>query len=289
LRVIALFKSSGSVVQMPGFPVQVPQNERSSPRIPCSGRVGIRVQVASESVFRSARKTHEEDALDAELQIVPPPRYTSADFAVPEAWNLRGKLDVPKERFISYPGLESALDGEPIYGWAGWDHLQRAHALSALFNNRKAEGWGADRLTPILAGLLELLPWLKQWHNEPDADGERMGDMYETVLREDCRELGLTEDDLRAWRPAATRRGRKVKPAEIGDAASQVEKRPRKQATVAADDTTATPPRKAGRKRTSTAPPADSTAAPASDAPAVKPPPARKSRKSTKPPQSDLF
>ena len=32
-----------------------------------------------------------------------PPKYTGADFAKVSYWRNRGKLDVPKERFISYP------------------------------------------------------------------------------------------------------------------------------------------------------------------------------------------
>ena len=36
-------------------------------------------------------------------------------------------------------------------------------------------GWPPERLQPLLAGLLELVPWLEQWHNELDpAYGERM-------------------------------------------------------------------------------------------------------------------
>ena len=135
-----------------------------------------------------------------------PPPYDIKDFRNPNYFRLRGKLDVPKERFISYPGCESDADGEPVYGWAGWDHLQRASALMDLFYKRKNdEDWTAERLTPILAGLLELLPWLKQWHNEPDADGSRMGDDYEAVLDEELRGLGLSRDKLRAWRPAPGR------------------------------------------------------------------------------------
>ncbi|MEP7124751.1 MAG: restriction endonuclease, partial [Byssovorax sp.] len=124
---------------------------------------------------------------------------------------LRGKLDVPKERFISYPGCESDHDHEPVYGWAGWNHLQQAQALSALYQNRKQEeAWGKDRLTPMLAGLLELIPWIKQWHNEPSDEygGLRLGEFFDSFLDGECRGLGLTRDDLRAWRPEAKKRGK---------------------------------------------------------------------------------
>ena len=82
-------------------------------------------------------------------------------------WRLRGRLDVPKERFISYPCCERDADPSLVVAWAGWDHLQQAHALAAYYVERKdPEGWPPERLMPLLAGLLELLPWLHQWHND---------------------------------------------------------------------------------------------------------------------------
>ncbi len=140
-----------------------------------------------------------------------PPKYEKLDYTDDVVWRLRGKLDVPGERFISYPGCESDNDGEPVYGWAGWDHLQRAQALATLYLKRKdGEGWTRERLTPMLAGLLELIPWVKQWHNEPSAEfnGLRMGDYYEQFLDGECRQHGLTHDDLRAWRPPKKTRGK---------------------------------------------------------------------------------
>lgn len=163
-----------------------------------------------------------------------PPKYVDKDFQDQRHWRLRGKLDVPKERFISYPGCESDEDGEPVYGWAGWNHLQRAQALASLYQKRKTEeGWTADRLTPMLAGLLELLPWIKQWHNEPDAefDGQRMGDFFAQFLDGECQSLGLTHADLEAWRPTrATKSSTKAArtQATSDDADSPPAKRTRK-------------------------------------------------------------
>ena len=144
-----------------------------------------------------------------------PPKYVQADFRLSSLWQLRGKLDVPKERFISYPGCESDEDGSPVYGWAGWNHLEQAQALAALYNDRKdREGWAKDRLVPMLAGILELLPWVKQWHNEPndDFDGLRLGEYFDGFLQTQMRELGVTTADLESWRPEArTRRTTKRK------------------------------------------------------------------------------
>src|SRR6185436_6801785 len=128
------------------------------------------------------------------VEVPVPPKFLPKDFREQRFWSLRGKLDVPKEAFISYPGCESDQDGEPVYGWAGWNHLQRAQALAALYQKRKTdEGWTTERLTPMLAGLLELLPWIQQWHNELDPEyGLRMGDYFAQFLDGELATLGLS-------------------------------------------------------------------------------------------------
>lgn len=150
---------------------------------------------------------------DAEVGTIPvPPKYQSKDFIKADVWRLRGGLDVPKERWISYPGCERGADGSLVIAWAGWNHLQQATALAGYYMDMKdSEGWEPSRLQPLLASLLELVPWLKQWHNELDpAFGARMGDYYRSFVTEEARALGFTLDDLRAWKPVAqaTRKGR---------------------------------------------------------------------------------
>lgn len=72
-----------------------------------------------------------------------------------------------------------------------------------------------ERLKPLLAGLWELVPWLRQWHNDLDpATGLRLGDYFAGYVEEQVRELGMTVDALRAWTPPAPpRRSRRRKPA----------------------------------------------------------------------------
>ena len=150
-----------------------------------------------------------EDRGEKPGDIPVPPKYDPKDFRDPVYFRLRGKLDVPKERFISYPGCESDQDGEPVYGWAGWNHLQQAQALAALYQKRKTEeAWTKDRLTPMLAGLLELLPWIQQWHNAPSDEyaGMRLGDFFQTFIDGECSTLGLTREDLTTWRPDPRKR-----------------------------------------------------------------------------------
>jgi hypothetical protein len=134
-----------------------------------------------------------------------PAKYQPKDFAKPEIWRLRGALDLPKERWVSFPGCERGADGSLVVAWAGWDHLQRATALSAYYLDMKDnEGWEAARLQPLLAGLLELVPWLKQWHNEYDAaHATRMGDYFDAFVADEARTQGFTAEDLRNWKPTA--------------------------------------------------------------------------------------
>ncbi|KAA6183781.1 BREX-2 system adenine-specific DNA-methyltransferase PglX [Thiohalocapsa marina] len=142
-----------------------------------------------------------------------PPKYAQADFAKASYWPLRGKLDVPKERWFSLPGCEKGGDSTLVIGWAGLDHLQRAQAIASWYLDRKEqEGWSAGALQPMLVALDELIPWLQQWHNAIDPEyGERMGDYYEGFLQEELRQLEIARDALLDWRPPAATRGRRRK------------------------------------------------------------------------------
>ena len=171
---------------------------------------GLRIRSDWERTWELQRR---EDAGETVANIPVPPKYGQKDFLKSEYWSLRGKLDVPKERFISYPGAEREADSSLVIGWAGWDHLQRAQALASYaLERREQDGWEQERLIPLLAGLAELLPWLKQWHNEVDPhSGERMADYFETFLQEELRELSLTPSQLANWRPAARKTHSKAK------------------------------------------------------------------------------
>jgi hypothetical protein len=140
------------------------------------------------------------------------PKYEAKDFLKSDIARLRGPLDVPKERWVSYPGCERGADNSLPIAWAGWNHLQQATALAAYYLEvKEREGWKPVRLQPLLGGLMELVPWLEQWHNEIDpAYGERMGTYYRGFVNEEARALGFTWNELRAWKPTVARgkRGR---------------------------------------------------------------------------------
>jgi hypothetical protein len=143
-----------------------------------------------------------------------PPKYTSADFLSSGFWRLRGKLDVPKERWVSFPHCEGE-DGTLVIAWAGYDHLQLARAIAERYEHAKEhEG---RKLVPLLACIGQLIPWLKQWHNELDpAFGTRMGDYFESYLAEEAKALGMSVDEVMAWTPPANaKKARRKKKVEV--------------------------------------------------------------------------
>jgi hypothetical protein len=110
---------------------------------------------------------------------------------------------VPKERWVSFPYCE-ADDDTLMVAWAGYDHLQLARAVSAYYVDVQERLGGSDdpRLLPLLAGLIELLPWLKQWHNDVDPEfGMPMGDYFEGFVQEEARQMGKTLNEISAWEP----------------------------------------------------------------------------------------
>ena len=153
----------------------------------------------------------EEDRTGQRLNIPVPPKYTSADFIKNSSWRRRGKLDVPKERFISYPMASPDSDESLLLGLAGWDHGEQAYALVTLIEERSAiDGWDAEKLIPLLAGLLEVMPWVRQWHNEVDpAFGASPAETYDIYLIDQREKYGLTEQDLHNWHPPQPARGRR--------------------------------------------------------------------------------
>jgi hypothetical protein len=128
-----------------------------------------------------------------------PPKYTSADFLTANTWRLRGKLDAPKERWVSFPHCEGH-DPSLVIAWAGYDHLQLARAIAERYEHAKEhEG---RKLIPLLACIGHLVPWLKQWHNDLDPKyGERMGDYFDKYLAEEAKAVGMTVSQIMAWTP----------------------------------------------------------------------------------------
>ncbi|MFW6695737.1 BREX-2 system adenine-specific DNA-methyltransferase PglX [Streptomyces sp. MAR4 CNX-425] len=170
---------------------------------------GLRKRAQWERVWEQQR---EEDDDGERHEITVPPKYAGADFLRHSFWSNRGKLDVPKERFISYPG--ASTDGDPslLLGWAGWNHRDQAEAVVNLITDRVSQdGWAKEdpRFVPLLAGLQEIMPWVHQWYDEHDEEwGDNPAREFQTALNVGCADRGLSTADLRAWRPEKRGRGR---------------------------------------------------------------------------------
>lgn len=170
---------------------------------------GLRKREAWENTWELQRR---EDAGEKVGVIPVPPKYTTADFRKTAWWQHRGKLDVPKERFILYPNAGRETDPTELLGWAGWDHAQQALALARIIGDREQEGWQEEQLVPLVAGLAELQPWVRQWHDGVDETyGLNLADFCEEQLRDRALQVHQTLDELKAWRPLPAARGRRAK------------------------------------------------------------------------------
>jgi hypothetical protein len=170
---------------------------------------GLRAREAWEATWALQRR---EDAGEKVGTIPVPPKYTSADFRKTSYWQARGKLDVPKERFIAYPDAGRETDPTPLLGWAGWDHAQQSLALSVIIAAREADGWSDERLVPLVAGLAELQPWVEQWHADLDpAYGVSLAAFCREQLTARAAQVAKTTAELAAWRPEPATRGRRAR------------------------------------------------------------------------------
>jgi len=88
-------------------------------------------------------------------------------------------------------------------GWRGLtDDELKAQALAAYYMEaRQTWAFAPEKLRLLLAGLLELLPWLHQWHAAVDpAYGASPAEAIDALLDAECHELGLTRVDLETKR-----------------------------------------------------------------------------------------
>lgn len=169
---------------------------------------GIRRRAAWEETWRLQRL---EDSDSSSGPIPVPPPYSKSDFRKASYWQARGKLDVPKERFILYPGAGRATDPTLLLGWAGWHHAEQFLALATIEDQRLDEGADTETVLPLVAGMAELLPWVQQWHQDVDpAYGTSMAAFCAEQLEQRRTALGVTAQHLADWRPVATTRGRRT-------------------------------------------------------------------------------
>jgi len=167
---------------------------------------GVEKYRAWQEVWALQRR---EDAGE-KVTIPVPPKYGQGDFAKTSYWRARGKLDVPKERFIAYPGVAREGDPTPVLGWAGWSHRDQALALAREIPVQQALGSDDVALEPLVAGLVELEPWLAQWHSEIEPQfGASPAAVIAGVVDQCLARMEKTREQVTEWKPPAATRGRR--------------------------------------------------------------------------------
>ena len=168
---------------------------------------GIEKYRAWQGVWALQRR---EDAGE-KVTIPVPPKYGQGDFVRATYWKARGKFDVPKERFIAYPGIAHEGDPTPVFGWAGWSHRDQALAVARELPAQQALGADDAALEPLVAGLAELEPWLAQWHSEIEPEfGASPASVIAGVVDQYLARMEKTRDQVTAWTPPAATHGRRT-------------------------------------------------------------------------------
>jgi hypothetical protein len=140
-----------------------------------------------------------EDAGEKIDAIPLPPKFEKTDFAKAEFFSTRGKLNVPRERFILFAELSPNR-----FGWNGWRDRERALAQVEAF--ALAEN---DPILPVppptsddprrcgvTYGLWESLPDVKRW-----GAAEEHGELL-ALAREACRQPRCPCPIVEAWKAA---------------------------------------------------------------------------------------
>ncbi|KQS08324.1 hypothetical protein ASG04_14560 [Curtobacterium sp. Leaf183] len=187
----------GRLIEPEAVPAFAPQRYKSS---------GLEKFRSWEHIWELQRAEDRGERVDVPV----PPKYKPVDFVKVSYWSARGKLDVPKERFIAFPGSHYPEDSTGVYGWAGWDHSERGQAVARLANQLSRAGASDQQVVPLVGVLLELEPWLRHWHDEIDprtgvSPATAVAGITTTLLGR----LGLGSDVVLAWRPEAPARGRR--------------------------------------------------------------------------------
>ncbi len=164
-----------------------------------------------------------------------PPKYSKEDFLKKEYWDLRGKLDVPKERFIAFTEVPPPTGAETLYAWAGWTPRERAKAMLGLDEQLEAAGVNVADRHGLLYGVWFLLPYVA-WES---ADAARD---FRADVRSLVGENGVTEAMLDEWakRFPPPKGGKPAKPKPSPSAAPKAKKGARAKAKAKAKEDAAT-------------------------------------------------
>jgi hypothetical protein len=142
-----------------------------------------------------------EDAGES-VKIEPPPEFDAKDFKHADHFRIRGRLNVPRERFILFADLKPTQ-----YGWNGWRDLNRALAQEQAYSQVEQDphdplpaptSSDPRRCGPTL-GLWEALPDVKRWGRAED-HGELLA-----LAQSACGQKQCPCDVVEAWQATLAR------------------------------------------------------------------------------------
>jgi hypothetical protein len=151
------------------------------------------------AVWRIQAQNHASMHETSSEQITGPPKYAAADFLQPAYWRHRGKYDIPREVFFSSPTPKGLM-----FGCARWTPGERMQALTNALGTQEEIGQSDDARVPLLAGIRETAAQ----ERIPPPSREPLDSTLLGIVAFWEREIGVTENDLRAWLPPPPRRGR---------------------------------------------------------------------------------
>jgi hypothetical protein len=122
---------------------------------------GLTKRAAWTAVWELQRQ---EDAGNEVGNVPVPPEFSqgsrgkSTDFLRNSYWRVRGRFDVPTERFVAYTEVLRRGGGETLYGWGGWTSVQRLKALLAVDEELEDAGISLVDRVGVLDSAWRLLP-----------------------------------------------------------------------------------------------------------------------------------
>jgi hypothetical protein len=167
-------------------------------------------------VKRSAwlRAQHDHNENIAARKGGAPPVYSATDFLDAKIWQLRGKLDVPSERFVALTEVPGRSGIETLYHWAGFQGLHRLKALLAIDEELEDSGVPlADRIGLLDSGW-RLLPDVAR---EDAAAATRLKAELQALVGPEGPSRELIEDWKKRFPPPTTRAPRARKAAASRD------------------------------------------------------------------------
>jgi hypothetical protein len=145
----------------------------------------------------SKKKFVDPDDPTKELDSIPTPtKFDKTDFAKVEYFGARGKLNIPRERFIIFADLTPNR-----FGWNGWRDRERALAQVEAFSIAENDPQqpmpvpttDEPRRCGVTYGLWESLPDVRRW-GVPEEHAE-----LQALAREACRQQRCPCPILEAW------------------------------------------------------------------------------------------